>query len=94
MDKKHIRNQFKKFYKTKKKEDAKVGLKINGLFKEFFAEINKKPEERNIEKLKQTVEQISHFKKVRLFKQDFPTFASFKKYCKEEGITTKDFVML
>jgi hypothetical protein len=42
-----------------------------------------------VEKLKRIVEELKGIKNLKLFRKEFPTFSSFKKYCKKEDIDIK-----
>lgn len=85
-----VRKDLQKFYKSKKKEDSQVGLKINSLFQEFHSEMKLEQKDRNLNRLKEIVEQLRELRKTRLFKHEFPSFAMFNKYCKKEDLTLKD----
>ena len=89
-DKKIIRESYKKAYKKYKIEDRKIGLKINELFKQFHKEMRLESKYRDIEKLKSIVENLRSLREIKLFRQDFPSFSIFKKYCKKEKVSLQD----
>lgn len=90
----YYRNYLKKFYKKKKEEDREIGIKINNLIFEFHYEM-KEIEKGNIDKeseeyLKNIIKNIGGLKEEQLFKNDFPSFSRFYKYCKKEKLSIKD----
>jgi hypothetical protein len=88
--KKYPRQFLKDFYKTQRHLDGKVGLKINTSFQNLHCEIKKKPEDRNVEYMKCIVEDIKNIKFNKRFREDFPSFAVFKKFFKKEKLTLQD----
>jgi len=84
------RELLKGYYKTQRYEDRKVGKQISALFQRFFEEFKKSKEKRDAESMKLLAEEITKLRKEKLFRHDFPTFASFKKYLKKEKITLKE----
>ena len=94
--KKALREAFKKFYKEQKSKDREIGLEINRLFAEFFYETKyiqksgKPADEETIKFLGSLAKQIKDLKETGRFKHDFPSFASFRRYIKKEGVTLKE----
>jgi len=84
------REQLKGFYKQQRYEDRHVGKKIDSLFTRFHAEFCKPPAERSGDALKLIVTELAELRSQKTFRKEFPTFASFKKYVKEENLTIKD----
>jgi hypothetical protein len=90
---KNEREFLKTVYKTQRYEDRKIGKQIDALFTQFHAEMKRELKDRNVDVLKSIVSQLSELKHQKTFRQEFPTFASFKKFVKKEKITVEDLMV-
>lgn len=94
--KKAIREAFKKFYKKQRWKDREIGIEINRLFAEFFAErlylkqSNKPADEETIKYMGQLAEQIKNLKEAGRFRYEFPSFSSFYRFVRQEGVTLEE----
>lgn len=87
------RELLKGFYKQQRYTDRVTGKKIDVLFQEFHVELKKEVKDRDTDKLKLIVKDISQLRSQKLFRQDFPTFAKFKKYLKKENLKLQDLLL-
>ena len=91
-----IRNQLKQIYKGNRKVDAMIGRRLSELLKTWISA------EKTVEVVKDTqvvkttpaaemaVKEAKEIKSESRFREDFPTFSSFYKFVKKEGLTVSD----
>jgi hypothetical protein len=82
------RNWAKRLYKKNKQEDRKIGFKINNLVSLIVKALNEKKQ--GYENLLDSYKtEFVDLRKEKRFREDFPTFALFYQYLKENNISQK-----
>jgi len=85
------RNEIKKIYKQKCRQDGReVGRRINVLNQEILYWRSKPQSEVNIDAVTLCLRELSALHDESRFRDDFPTFASFKSFIKKENISVKE----
>ena len=85
------RNAYKLFYKKLRKSDGKIiGRRLDFLTNQLLKQYKKLPEERDKTIIEQYLAEAIELKKEKRFRQDFPSFAVFYKYCKKNEVFLKD----
>lgn len=88
-----LRNLAKKVYVKNRKEDRKIGLKIDGLMRLFYKEQNLAMaagmQDYNKDELKNLLIEIGDLRKCDKFRNEFPSLSTFVSYLKKEEIFNK-----
>ena len=96
---KRQRNALKKVYRQKKREDREIGIRLSLYLKEFYSETSllckneSVPEDKKI-RIENLAKEISNIRKVKRFREEFPSFAAFKKNLKKEELGVEDLIGL
>lgn len=96
MSRRLMRNHLKEIYKNKRREDALVGRRINELTKVWLAADREYSVEGDKVSVKTTPEaedalaELQEIKQERRFREDFPTFSTFKTFVKKNKILIKE----
>lgn len=85
------REFLKKIYKEKRLKDGKeVGVKLHALFQVLHAQTKLKNELRDKELIKSTLAEITEIRKTKRFREEFPSFASFRSFVVENDVTAEE----
>jgi len=85
-----LRNELKKFYKEKRLEDGKVGRFIDECIQAIHQEYKLAVQDRNAIVIENNLAELKTVREESRFRQDFPDFASFKKFVKKNKLTLQD----
>ena len=88
-----LRQHLKKYYQQKRQEDGiHVGRRLDAISQGLHYQFKAAPQDRDIELIKKSVEELEATKKEPRFRDDFPTFSSFVKFYKKEKLNLSDLV--
>jgi len=84
------RQELKKIYKIQRKKDAEVGKYLNECLQKLLKQYKLPREKRDVVIIEDNMKIVDSIRKEKRFKDDFPSFAKFYHYVKENGLSIKE----
>lgn len=91
-----LRQTYMRFYKKQKAKDREFGMQINALWKEFYYEkthiqkSGKAPDKETVKYIAQLAKQIKDMTEQQRFGKEYPSFSTFYRFVRTEGVTLQD----